>query len=80
MNYNIDRTKQLTNLQYQTRRDSLLELLSIFTTAKHQASTSLEKYKKEFAELDAKYKDRYDKYLDKEYKAVEEWERNEQAT
>lgn len=76
MRYSIDRSVQLTNLQYQTRRDSVLELLSIYTKQYHDAGRGMDKYKKELAELDGKYLERHEKYLDKEYQTMKEIEAN----
>lgn len=70
----IDRSRQLTNLQYQTRKESLLELLAVFNKNYHDATKGIEKYKKELAELDGRYLERYNKQLDKDYKALKDIE------
>lgn len=70
----IDRAKQLTNLQYQTRKESILELLGVYTKNYHDAAKGMDKYKKELAELDGKYLERYNKQLDKDYKTLAEIE------
>lgn len=70
----IDRSRQLTNLQYQTRKEAVLELLSIYTKQYHDSARGMDKYKKELSELDGKYLERYNKQLDKDYKTLGEIE------